>query len=91
MIIDITKILKQRNQRIPPRGIQLLNAMPKDDANEIVQIIMEVILKEVRVGLGLSPGPDELKFFELVNDIYKEYYGRCFFCDIEVEDPSHIC
>ena len=68
-----------------------MNAMPKDDANEIVQIIMEVILKEVRVGLGLSPGPDELKFFELVNDIYKEYYGRCFFCDIEVEDPSHIC
>ena len=89
MVIDLTKILNKRKAVHP--GMQILRALPEDDANQIVQVIMEVILKEVRIGLGLEPGTDELKFFELVNDVYKEYYGGCFFCDIEVEDSNQIC
>ena len=90
MVIDFTQVLKEKNLH---RGITLLNEMSKEDANDIINLIMSVVKTDIAIGLGLEDQKDDRKlvFFEEINEIYKKFYGGCFFCDLEEEDPDHIC
>ena len=57
---------------------------------ELVDVFMAMVVKELRGGLGLDPsGPEESPVFDLIQDIYDEAaQGReCYFCSPDV-DPN---
>ncbi len=93
MIIDIKEKLVKRNL---PRPLQVLSNMPSEDADDIIQFILNVIVGKVRIGLGLIDTSEDypLKFFDEIHKVYKEYYGGCYFCDNEIDEideNSEIC
>jgi hypothetical protein len=93
MIIDIKEELAKRNM---PRPLKVLNDLPSEDADNIVRFILEMVIADVRCGLGLMYCDEDhpLHFFNEIHQVYKEYYGGCFFCDSEIhelDEKSEIC
>lgn len=88
-IIDFTKILKEKDTWYDD-GIDAINSLDPEIANEIMTFLLTYVMTEVRVGLGLvdtEEDPGELKIFEKIADIYEEAAGDCYFCSDAV-DPN---
>jgi hypothetical protein len=83
------------NQEHSLAAINILNAMPVKDALCILEFIMDYVIMETRVGLGLVDVPDDmeepdissLKMFNKIADCYEEAAAGCYFCS-EVVDPN---
>jgi len=90
-VIDLEKILKEKQL---PRPLKLLKEMDPADANEIVGFILGVIVAETRFWLGLEDGDlEEPVFYDKIEAVYKEYWGKCYFCNphAELDDDSELC
>lgn len=88
MAIDFRDELFKRNM---PKAFKILNDLPNGDADEVINLIIDIIIKEVRCGLGLEDCDDdlELQFFQMIHEQYKEFYGGCYFCDSEIDFDEH--
>lgn len=71
------------------KAMEALNSMP--DADSIVKVIVQIIVKECEAGLGLVDLGDDsadLQFFELIHDVYQRKAGDCYFC--QDNDPNEV-
>ncbi len=89
-IIEISKLKRLSGAH---RGCQIVNAMDEQDSDAVLKYVMHCVLYEVRVGNGLIELTDEEeetwegKLYEMVDEIYKEAAGDCYFCNGDI-DPN---
>ena len=73
------------------RGLEILNSIPREDADAISSFFMAYTIMELRMGLGLTDHEDvdieNLGIFNKIADIYEEAAGDCYFCSEKV-DPN---
>ncbi len=87
-VVELTEILLKRKSAESKKALEAL--MASSDPDAIIKFIVEVILAECEIGLGLMDwdDDDELKFFNQINDVYQEAAGDCYFC--RELDPNEI-
>jgi len=89
-IIDIAEQLNKKNK---PPGLKVLESMDSDMAGQIVSFILNIMMTEVSIGLGLIDIEDELDddidlaVYQNINRLYQEAAGHCYFCSDE-HDPN---
>jgi len=87
-IIDITDKLMDKNMPWITEGKELLDAMPDEDADNVIKFVLSYILAECKVALGLAEVPDENKeeleplFFSDINEMYHQAAGKCRKCPV---------
>lgn len=93
-VIDITTILKNRPVENAPwvqDGIDVLNSLHPEDAQAVLQFMLNYTFKEVEAGLGLvefEGGDDiDLQVADKIAEIYERAAGGCYFCSKSV-DPN---
>lgn len=70
-------------------GKEILDAMPDEEADTVIKFVLNYILAECKVALGLTEVPDEDKeelehlFFDDINEMYHQAaikYEKCPVC-----------
>ena len=100
-VIDITRIVKSKIPIVNRHGMNVLKALPSQDADAAVGFILNMILTNIEVGLGIIDTDDDpelekaideitdedMIFFNKVNEIYNRAHGNCYFCRDDI-DPN---
>jgi hypothetical protein len=100
-IININKILQERNPSVSQIGLSVLQSLKPEEADAATQFIFNMILINVEIGLGIIETDDDpeleaaideftdedMIFFEKINDAYKRSVRNCYFCRNDV-DPN---
>ena len=97
-IIDLTKYLNEKENQWAVDAMNTLYGMGPI-ANDIVRLISDLVVKECEVGLGLIDVNEdlELHFFGMVNEVYQQAAGDCYFCsdvdpnEKEVDMQTQFC
>lgn len=88
-VIDISHRWIETQEPGSAAVMDLLNAMPKEEANAILQFALVYMVKEVEAGLGLIDSDDDMELlaFEQIDKVYQKAAEGCYFCDKSV-DPN---
>ena len=87
-IIDITGKMMDKDMPWIESGKELLDAMPDEDADNIIKFVLSYILAECKVALGLAEVPDEKEedleplFFRDINEMYHQAASKCTKCPV---------
>ena len=88
-VVNFHEIFAIKKSNEAKKALKLLQATSDPDA--IIKVILEVIVAECELGLGLTELDDDdmvLDFFNQVNAVYQEAAGDCYFC-CEL-DPNEV-
>lgn len=85
------------------KGRGLLASVPSEEAEETIRFIIDYIIEETKVGLGLVEVEGDIKtpIFDKIDDVYREASRKrnCYFCSGTDIDPNadefgpdtHVC
>uniref|UniRef100_A0A6M3L009 Uncharacterized protein n=1 Tax=viral metagenome TaxID=1070528 RepID=A0A6M3L009_9ZZZZ len=98
-IINLLDRCSKKENQWAVDTFKVLHDSPVGD--DIVTLILEIIVKECEIGLGLldiEDGDDlDLYFFKRVHDVFQQAAGDCYFCrdldpnDIRVDKDTQVC
>ena len=96
-IINLSEIIAERNKECSPediweKGYSLLANLPSEDHGLILEFIMQYIVKEVEIGLGVVTTDEHIEtpFFDRIDDVYRDATKDCYFCAGTNVDPREI-
>jgi len=91
------------NKKLIEKGRELLASVPAEEAEETIRFIIDYIVEETRIGLGLVHTEESVKtpIFDKIDDVYREAskIRNCYFCsgtdidpnDEEFNKDTHVC
>jgi len=80
------------NKKLMEKGRELLASVPSEEAEETIRFIIDYIVEETRIGLGLVHTEESVKtpIFDKIDDVYREAsrIRNCYFCSGTDIDPN---
>ena len=98
-IFDFSKYLKDDSNWME-QGIKLVNSLPEETVEELMEFALKCVYGQVRLGLGLIDIEEDIEtpVFDAIDDMYEEAAGGCYFCSRMVDpnadeygDGSRLC
>ena len=97
-IVDLSEAILRKKNAAAKKALTALQETKDPDA--IIKVILDVIVAECEIALGLIELDDDdivLDFFDQVNSVYQEAAGDCYFCcdldpnEIKFEKSTPLC